>query len=55
MNIERHIKSYKLPKSVFDDLINYLLDAEKDIAWDVEGFGSLNDIFIEIFEREPKK
>lgn len=36
-------------------LKRFLLSREADIAWDIEDFGDLREIFIDIFQREPKK
>lgn len=48
VNIELSVKTYK-------KLANFLDSHEDDIAWDVNDFGSLREVYIEIFEQEPKK
>ena len=38
-----------------NDFVAYLERHEDDIAWDINDYGDLREIFIAIFSRPPKK
>ena len=38
----------------YDDLVNYLLDHEEDIALGINDYGDLRGAFIDIFDRPPE-
>jgi len=49
------MKPKLLSQETWDELVGYLLGYEDDIAWSIEGFGSLENIFREVIGREPQK
>lgn len=48
-------KRYRNCRTFKDLLKPYLLGREADIALDMEDFGSLRELFILLFDREPEK
>jgi hypothetical protein len=45
----------ELSPESFVILQDYLIAHDSDIAWNVDDFGDLHDIFVEIFNKEPSK
>jgi len=43
------------PSNAIEDLTNYLLSHEDDIAYDIEDYGKLNDVFDACIGRLPGK
>lgn len=35
------------------DLADFLLAHERDIAWEIDDFGNLGDVFEQVFNRKP--
>jgi hypothetical protein len=46
---------YEINYDSFDNLLDFLLARETDIALDIEDFGTLKGIFIDLFDTEPKE
>ena len=38
-----------------NSLLEYLQNHESDIAYGINDFGDLKELFVELFNREPKK
>jgi len=45
----------KLTDKTLAELIQYLLDHETDIAYSINDFGSLQNVFVEFLGREAQK
>jgi hypothetical protein len=43
-----------ISRESYQRISEFLLARETDIAWDIEDFGHLREVFKEIFEREAK-
>jgi len=58
MSEEKKLKIFlkseiSITEKAFDNLIEFLLTRESDIALDIEDFGALKELYFDIFEEIP--